>query len=92
MPAVEHGRLTIVDCPGGDMPMPPMSAMGHDPKSRQSCPFADATGAGLVDVPAPVPVVAVVEPVALNGTGDAEFALPRGQHDRPPAIGPPLPA
>lgn len=94
MPAVDHGRLTIVDCPGSDpAPMAPMTGMGHDKsKGDQTCPFATATGAGTVG---DQPLLLVPERFAAVPHAhdvDIHFSLPRGQHDRPPAIGPPIPA
>ena len=94
MPSFGEGRLTVVECPGsGPMPMMPMSGMDHSQKKVcQSCPHATATGAGLVDA----------QPLLLTATTFATvshsiawaFALSsrRGQHERPPAIGPPIPA
>jgi hypothetical protein len=95
MPAFEAGRLTIVECPGSGavQAMPPMRGMHHDRnQSCQSCPHATATGAGLVDAgPAAFGRASVLAfPRLLLLT----FVLPARSiaHDRPPAIGPPIPA
>jgi len=94
MPAVEHGRLTIVECPGS-FPEPVLAMHGMDHsrgKASQDCPFATATGAGLAGTQPAVPT----EPLVANAPqwlgSERLFSLPRGQHDRPPAIGPPIPA
>ena len=94
MPAFDQGRLTVVECPGsGPMPMPPMSGMDDSQrKVCQSCPHGTATGAGLVDAqPLLIPAAsfATVPPRLFT---PASIPLRRGEHERPPAIGPPIPA
>jgi|SRR5579872_1055895 len=94
MPAFDHGEFTIVDCPASSAaPMAPMRGMGHDPaKPCQLCPHAVATGAGLADAP-PLgiypPIFSAFVPAVLR-----VFTLDVAsrKHNRPPAIGPPLPA
>lgn len=94
MPSFSEGRLTVVDCPGsGPTPMMPMSGMDHSQKKIcQSCPHATATGAGLVDGQPLVPVAASFDAMQHDAAPVLALSLPRGQHDRPPAIGPPIPA
>jgi hypothetical protein len=97
MPALDGGRLEVVACPGGDStPMRAMAGMHHDHgktgKVCQSCPHATASGAGLIDG----------APLALAGSSflavppllGRAILLPArsSDHDRPPSIGPPLPA
>jgi hypothetical protein len=94
MPWFDQGRLTVVECPGsGPMPMAPMSGMDDSQKKVcQSCPHGTATGAGLVDAP---PLLAAVESFATVTPRLAtlqSLPLRRGEHERPPAIGPPIPA
>lgn len=94
MPAFDHGRLTIVDCPGSSMaPMPSMPGMGHDPnKGCQTCPHAIATGAGLADA-APLNVgVAAFAVVAQVAWREFIVRAAISKQDRPPAIGPPVSA
>lgn len=95
MPAFEHGKLTIVECPGsGAVPaMPAMPGMHHDRNQTcQSCPHATATGAGLVDTGAPALGVASI--LAAPQLLGHRFVAPARNisHDRPPAIGPPISA
>ena len=92
MPMFDGGRLTVVECPGsGPMPMMPMSGMDQGQKKLcQSCPHATATGAGLVDAKPLMPEIARFAPVPLSVGSDFTLALARGQHERPPAIGPPI--
>ena len=92
MPAVEHGRLTIVECPGS-MPLPPMHVMDHSSgKASEDCPFATATGAGWAGEQPSIPTNPLVASAPQWLGAERIFSLPRGQHDRPPAIGPPIPA
>ncbi len=95
MPTFEDGRLTIVECPGsGTAPaMPAMPSMHHDRNQTcQSCPHATATGAGLVDSgPTALGSASFLAVPLLRAFA---FVLPDRSiaHDRPPAIGPPIPA
>ena len=94
MPSFDQGRLTVVECPGStSMPMPPMSGMDDSQKKVcQSCPHGTATGAGLVDAQ---PLLAPAEnyPTAMPRVGTLwSLPLRSGEHERPPAIGPPIPA
>jgi len=92
MPAVEHGRLTLVECPGS-IPLPPMHGMDHSRgKASEPCPYATATGAGVAGEQPRLQL----EPMAGSAPewrgAERIFSIPRGQHDRPPAIGPPISA
>ena len=95
MPAFEGGRLSIVECPGSDAApaMPPMRGMHHDSrKTSQSCPYATATGAGLVDA-GPALFSGASFLTVPNSLGRAFVLVARNSaYDRPPAIGPPFPA
>lgn len=94
MPAVEHGRLTIVECPGSfPQPILPMHGMDHSRgKASQDCPFATATGAGWAGEQPSIPIKPLVISTPQWLGAERSFSLPRGQHDRPPAIGPPISA
>jgi hypothetical protein len=92
MPGVEHGRLTIVECPGSN-PLPPMGGMHHSSgKASQTCPYATATGAAVAGEQPKMPLQPLVAPVPFPLGVEQVLVIPRGQHDRPPAIGPPIPA
>lgn len=94
MPSFNQGRLTVVECPGsGPMPMMPMSGMDHSQKKVcQSCPHATATGAGLVDGQPLLLAATTFATVSHSIASAFALSLRRGQHERPPAIGPPIPA
>jgi hypothetical protein len=94
MPSFGGGRLTVVECPGsGPMPMMPMSGMDHNQKKLcQSCPHATATGAGLVDAQPLLLTATTFATVSHSIASAFALSLRRGQHERPPAIGPPIPA
>jgi hypothetical protein len=94
MPVFDHGRLMILECPGtASAPMPPMSGMNHDHgKTCQSCPHATATGPGLIDAePVALPTARFLTTALIPGHAFA-LSLRPGEHERPPAIGPPIPA
>ena len=92
MPAFDHGAVTIVACPDGEM-MAPISGSHHAPGSKgahQLCPYAAASTAGTVSAPVapsgPALVFDVPEPPGLRFL----FLQPRAERDRPPATGPPI--
>ena len=94
MPSFDHGKLTIVECPGFDparAPMPDMPGMRHDHGNPcQSCPHATASGGGLVEVQ-PFALASIFFPDAQPLPGPSLSPVGRStDHDRPPAIGPPL--
>lgn len=96
MPSVEQGRLTIIACPGADMNAPLALGMGHHHghmgHQHQLCPYAAAGALGAVGpdwapLIGPVPVA-----VALIPARTLLSVVRQATRDRPPAIGPPLPA
>lgn len=92
MPSFDHGKLAIVECPGSaPAQMPDMPGMRHDHGSAcQSCPHATASGGGLADAqPFALASGFMLGAPILPGPGPSSV-VPRTDHDRPPAIGPPL--
>jgi len=93
MPSFDHGAVTIVTCPEADAPMvSPMSHHHGDHRSvHQPCPYAETSALGALGadwMPVTVPFFAV----ALL-LGRAFLFVERQQiRERPPAIGPPIPA
>lgn len=96
MPGVEQGRLTIIACPGADMNAPLALGMahhhGHMGHQHQLCPYAAAGALGAVG-PDWAPLIGSV-PVAvvLIPARTLLSVVRQATRDRPPAIGPPLPA
>jgi hypothetical protein len=97
MPDIERGRLTIVVCPDADLSAPLAIGgahhhHGHGTHEHNVCPYAAAAALGAVS-PDWTPVLGVVVFAATLLLGTA-FALVhrRSTRDRPPAIGPPIPA
>jgi hypothetical protein len=93
MPAFAHGAVTILACP--DAAPAPINHHHHssDHKSaHQQCPYAAASGlaAAGVEWPATALVLAFAAALLLGRT----YAFLERQRDgeRPPAIGPPIPA
>lgn len=97
MPAFDHGVVTIVACPdagGGTLPM-----MHHhlDPAHRsiahQPCPYAAASSVGAVGPDwAPIVFAPMVFAVSLVLGRTFPFIERHLSGERPPAIGPPIPA
>ena len=94
MPAFAHGTVTIVACPDAEPPAPRMAGHHHQhpTKLHQSCPYAAASGLGGLtgEIPLLAAVLAVGLALLLGRT--YHFLERQRAHDRPPAIGPPLPA
>lgn len=97
MPSVEQGRLTIIACPGADMNAPLALGMGHHHHGHPGhehnvCPYAAAGALGAVGpewAPVPGPILLVGVLLLARTLTVVERQSTR---DRPPAIGPPLPA
>jgi hypothetical protein len=92
MPSFEHGAVTIVACPDGDLAAAPMSAHhpGHSKKLHQECPFASASGLGALALDAATLGTVLVLAVALL-LGRAFLFLERSRANaRPPLRGPPI--
>ena len=101
MPALDHGSLTIVVCPDADlnaplalgtMPMPMHHHHGHMRHDHNVCPYAAAAALGAVGNQY-TPLVAVLFVGISLLLGRAFMFVERqSSRERPPAIGPPLPA
>ena len=92
MPAFEGGKLAIIECPGGNLaPMPAMPGMRHDHRNVcQSCPHATASGGGLIDAPSFAAAVAYPNEARPLLASNVSPFVATGDHDLPPAIGPPF--
>ena len=98
MPAVEHGRLTIIVCPDADVnaPLALGSAHhhhGHAKHEHNICPYAAAGALGAM-APDWVPIFggALFFAAALLLGRTFLFVERQRSRERPPAIGPPIPA
>jgi hypothetical protein len=96
MPVLEHGSLTLLVCPDADLNAPlALGTMHHHRHMRHAhnvCPYAAAAALGAVGNDY-IPLVAVLLVGMALLLGRA-FLFVQLQHnrERPPAIGPPLPA
>jgi hypothetical protein len=97
MPSVEQGRLTIIACPGADANAPLALGMahhhrGHAGHEHNPCPYAAAGALGAVG-PDWAPLLgAVFFGIVLLLGRTFLFIEREATRDRPPAIGPPIPA
>lgn len=96
MPALDHGSLALVACPDAELnapfALPGMHHHGHMQHGRSICPYAAAAALGATENPF-VPLIAIllVGMAVLLGRRFTFIQRQNGR-DRPPAIGPPLPA
>lgn len=97
MPALDHGSLTIVACPDADLNAPlainvmhhHRGHMGHD---HNICPYAAAAAIGAVGNDfTPLLTIALFAGALLLGRTFL-FLQRQRSRERPPAIGPPIPA
>lgn len=96
MPALEHGSLTLMVCPDAELNAPlaigTMHHHGQMPQDHNPCPYAAAAALGATDhLFVPVLAILLVGIALLLGRAFA-FVEPQNGRERPPAIGPPLPA
>ena len=97
MIAAERGGLTIVACPDADLNAPlalgTMHHRHHGTKHNHgTCPYAEASALGAL-APDFAPLIAVmVFAVALLLGRSFVFLDRQRTRERPPAIGPPIPA
>jgi len=95
MPAFDHGAVTIVACPDGDGAAAPMMHHGQHPGPsipHQPCPYAAASSLGALGPGwAPLPIAIFFAAALLPGRRFFSVDRQRGR-ERPPAIGPPIPA
>ena len=96
MPEVDHGSLKIVVCPGADLNAPlalgSMYHRGHMQHRHAPCPYAAASALGAVGSDWAPRVAIVVFAAALLLGRTLLFIERQSRRDRPPAIGPPIPA
>jgi len=97
MPGVEQGRLTIIVCPGADANAPLALGMahhhrGHGGHQHDPCPYAAAGALGAVG-PDWTPLLGAILFAVVVLLGRTFVLIERqSTRDRPPAIGPPIPA
>lgn len=96
MPSFDHGALTIVACPGEDS-VPATMAMHHRHPgdhnfAHHPCPYASAASLGALGPDwTPLLLPLLFAAVLLLGR-TFQFVERQSRRERPPAIGPPLPA
>jgi len=97
MPAIDDGRLTIVACPDADANAPfALGTMhhhhGHANHNHNVCPYAAAGAMGALGADFP-PLAAALIFAAAVMIGRTFVSVERqARRERPPAIGPPIPA
>lgn len=96
MPAIEHGSVRIVVCPGADSNAPlalgTMHHHGHAKHDHNDCPYAAAGALGAVGAEyAPLLAVLVIGIALLLGRSFL-FIERNAARERPPSRGPPIPA
>lgn len=93
MPTVEHGRLALIVCPGGEWAeaaaaMPRMDH--HSPAHQhQTCPYAEAGAIPFAAGPAPIVPMPLLAFLLLGVFALASFAA-GSQLERPRQTGPPI--
>jgi hypothetical protein len=96
MPALEHGSLTLVACPDAELnaplALPTMHHRGHAQHAHSICPYAAAAALGATDIGFVPLLAALLVGMALLLGRTFAFVERHNRRDRPPAIGPPLPA
>jgi hypothetical protein len=96
MPAIEHGALTIVACPDADLNAPlgigSISHHGHMQHRHATCPYAAAAALGAVGNDWTPLIGVMFFAVALLLGRTFLFVERQSGRERPPAIGPPIPA
>jgi len=96
MPALDHGSLTLVVCPGADLNAPlSLGAMhhhGHMKHKHATCPYAAAAALGAVGNDWTPQLSAIFFAAALPLGRAFLFVERQSSREHPPAIGPPIPA
>lgn len=96
MPAIDHGSLTIVACPDADLNAPlavgTMHHRGHMQHRHVVCPYAAAAALGAVGNDWIPLLAAILFAIALLLGRTFLFVERQSTRERPPAIGPPIPA
>lgn len=96
MPAMEHGSFAIVVCPDADPNAPLSLGMmhhhGHAKHDHNQCPYAAAGALGALGADW-TPLIAVLLVGIAQLLGRTFLFIERqSTRERPPAIGPPIPA
>ena len=97
MPALEHGALTIIACPDAELSAPFTIPAGHHhhhgaKHNHGTCPYAEASALGALAADfTPLLAVVIFAVALLLGCSFVFFERQRTR-ERPPAIGPPIPA
>lgn len=95
MPAFVHGAVTIIPCPDAQGAAARMMHHGQHPGHsipHQPCPYAAASSLGALGGDwALLPVPILFAPALLSGR-TFRFMDRHASRERPPAIGPPIPA
>ena len=97
MPAIDDGGLTIVACPDADANAPlTLGTMhhhhGHANHNHNICPYAAAGAMGALGADFPPLVAALIFASAVMLRRTSVPVERQARRDRPPAIGPPVPA
>jgi hypothetical protein len=97
MPGIEQGRLAIVVCPGADVNAPLALGIahhhrGHAGHEHNLCPYAAAGALGAIAGDRAPLLGAIFFVAALLLGRTFLFAERQNRRDRPPPIGPPIPA
>ena len=94
MPAFDHGSLMIVACPDADTGL--MTHHHHHPAghaiAHHPCPYASASALGATGPHWTALLVAIFFAAALFLCRPFRFIERQREGERPPAIGPPIPA
>ena len=97
MPGLEHGAVTIIVCPDGDVDAPLAIDIAHHTHGQSKhkhgiCPYASASSLGTfgTDFAALVGVLIFVAALLLGRT--SLFLARNRLRERPPSRAPPLPA
>ena len=96
MPVLEQGSLTLVACPDSELnaplALPATHHHGHMQHNHGICPYAAAAALGATENPfVPLLSILLVGMALLLGRAFL-FVEPQNDRERPPAIGPPIPA
>lgn len=96
MPAFDRGSLTIVVCPDADGAALPSVHHHHHPGehgfAHHPCPYASASPPGTLGADWIPLLGAIVFAAALLLGRTFQFLERQNRGERPPAIGPPIPA
>jgi hypothetical protein len=96
MPQFDHGRIAIVICPDAEAVSAPMAAHQHHSGdhgiAHHPCPYASMSALGALG-PDQIALLQLVFFAVALLLGRTFLLLERQRlRDRPPAIGPPIPA